>query len=667
MSSVKTSPRSSTSKKSSEKDKDLEIRSLKEEILRLKVTMDSINKTQAAVINMSMMRDDMKVADRFIKMVLRDNVRDYEMVVSMEKEDNKVTLKKKTRNDYIREQEKFTTNVLDKMNSEGCGCGTCMMNKNMFMKYSSSRPCMAKKLVQLEGRLYLSYEFNYEFMYVEAKLEDKKTKIITFKDKKTKNDEVKLKFFYKYDQMSIQEDIDFDFEKHKMNGLVVVISDITFNISFSSFIVVKSMRESKKDFMGIEDDMANKKEMVGEKDGFSCFQKWIMLLMPVNTEMEGVMCIDDLNEDLEMYFLSYTGNQKSYIRVNEENKYDKINHIQSDKFDGGKEINNYELVMPMFRFVHFYSDNDEDVLSNNPSDSEAIYRATREFTSIDKKIKEGSSKVDDYLENLETTMTNEDSLLNMYSLFNCSISNQLDKVLGRSHDMFSKKVFKDKNSNKGFDDETLNILFTSRTNHLFLDRYNSLDIKFLRLLVMPYKEFLCVLYYSRSTKTFFQTIFKEDMDKMYSRIKMIYRMFLEQYNIETLVDMTETEKAKNYMEFLDFVKTFSMFDRDSIRRSFLEYKKRVLLYITMHEDAKEMDFEIASMSSNMTIMNSGKKEIVGFLKMKSDFVMDSKAALERFQPQQYSKSEFNPDTLMLKEVDISLSNDLLKEIRDNSN
>jgi len=661
--------------------KSLEVAELKDMILKLKVEKSTTDGKAQAILNMHSLRKEMKIADNFIKEVMKDNMMSYEIIKDMVKEEEKIPLKKDNILTRSEKYKLFRDDMLTKMNYNNCRCSTCTMNKSMSYGLHKSEMKDFVHNFNLTDKLFMGIHYNSLSTNMVVKNKEDKTKEIILRDNSTRDIKAHLKIYWRNEDSLVLQDIKFN--DHMDCCQLVKIMDDYVKVSISSMLVVMAMREVTMDPVL---EMEKNQLLIKENRGF-CFIKMYCELMEASP-MNSLACsMEDLTEHEEMALLTHYGDRDIYMMLKKGEPRDEDNHISTKDFEGGLKTKLYMMSTPMMRKMCFFSDPEEDyevvqVEEDNikkmevNKGKERVEKFIAQSGGIDEIIKREDSKVDP---NVDLTTEDLKELMNRLRLRTKSISTeesnmQEDTILEKYDLMISNKMFsgslvgdfylniyKRRNSDKGFDNNKVTDSLESLLSPLFLEK-SDLNIKYLMMANMSFDMFLACLYFMSDLKLMVERVYMSDLHKWQEYQTKSKKMFQERvyWELETKLDSIKMNRMWN--QFLQSLKQSYLFKHRIFKRMFIDFKKRVIQFIFMTTYCKEISgnlnsFHVTKSEVEKAKLNAYEKKFMEDHQMIEDKMMTS---IDTFQPTRglmFIKMEENA-----LEMDFLETNEIVKEV-----
>jgi hypothetical protein len=554
------------------KDKEMKIKELSEEILKLKVEKNIFEANQLSLLNMNQMRAEIKAADRFIKSVLKDNLMNYE-IISQVAEEERASKGKVSRQEI---SNRFRMDSLSQINFDNCNCSTCITNR--FIQSSSQKDPFFVSNFNLTDRLFMACHFDNLRYSMNINNSEGKTKEVTYRNKSDNKIMMKLKFLWRKEEDNYKEDIKFN--SHEASFFIVSNMNLNFKVSLSAFLVVKAMREQVENQM----DHLDKMRKMNEKSNQTCFSLMFEKLMGKRNLDSSATNMSYLLEEEEMEILTNHGDKDVFYKIEEEKMTSLNNHIQMDEFEGSSKIKLYMLSTPLMRKVHFFMED--------------------EFEYIEAEIKNKMVLEESYDET-ENTMEQMNKEMNEYLV---SVYKEMLRHSGNLVGDFSYHQFIKMHSNKGFDEKILNLLFQSNLSNCFFQ--NSFpEISTLLLFNIPYGLFLTIMMFTNDIMAFSNMILNKDLNLMKQCVTNIRNMFCKVWFDQGNLSMTVVKEKWVYT--MSNIKSHPLFADPVFKRMFFEFKRRVFHQIMMWKMSKDLQQNFNSFESTESIKNKLEKDDIG--------------------------------------------------------
>lgn len=611
-------------------EKDMEIKELKEKILKLKVEKNMMDSTAKGVMNMGIIREEIKIADTFIKSVMKDNMQNYELISKMEEEDRNMV--KKGKEDKKLKIKAFESDVLTKINFDNCKCATCIMNKNMVYSFLKRTDNSLVKNFNLTDKIFMSTHYDQSNLMLEVKNLDSKTKELVFKTRDRRSDLVRIKFFWRKEEFNKLNETKFN--NHMEEAMEMVVNNTKMRISLSSYLVVKAMRETNGNPM---EDLAKNKILMSEQRKF-CFVEMFGQMMgklPLNPSCTSM---SDLIEEEEMALITNWGDREVFFKVHKGDMTSVNNHINIDYFEGSSTIKLYMLSTPMMRNINFFSDLTSEyhlVDINTDLEMEADETETENTMSYGTSIKENYEK---------------------------SMHKGVIKNYGKIHGDFYQEVFLKRNRDKGFEDKKIKMLSESNLANNFLQSFQ-MEPTILMLANLSYKEFLAVLFFCKDNNSIVELVYNLDLRKMVNCVNVNKTMFIEMMSNNDKENVDSEKFTRFWKSFLSSLPNSVMFGSDLYKRMFWDFKKRIFQYITMRSTMREDQGDKNSMKSTFLLENRRNKDMDWVTQMYftlySDRFTGGAPNIQNYQPSSFMK-EFKKTKLIEDDgLDVEESNQMM--------
>lgn len=528
--------------------KDMEIKELKEQILSLKVEKSVMDNSSLSVLNMNFIREEIKVADKFIKEVMKENLDNYDLIAKMEEENCKTEVMDDAEKKKI--VKRFEKDLLTRINFDNCGCNTCILNKGMLNSFLGKEKNMFVKNFNLTDRIYMASHYDSMNLKLEMRSVDRKAKELVFKNVNSEKDMVRIKFFWRKE--SENKKIIVKFDNHMSTAMTLRNCDLNFRVSMSSYLVIKAMRETLVNpLMELEkiDKIKDIKEM-------SCFSKMFLDLMGKKPVNEMSVCMNDLIEEEEMELITNFGDTDVYYMIDQGSMTSTKNHISKVFFAKSNSIKLYMISTPLMRSTFFFAEDSDEFVT--------VERDTMLLVDQDEECTE------------QTNITSGSLSRGFFR----SIRKKSIKFVGKICGDFYKSVFIKRNSDKGLDLVNLKNLLESNLADNFMQSFN-LEPMMLALFNMSYEQFLSVLYFSSSLNKVVDMTLNKDLKLMVQCLTNSKNMFIEMLVDDKDLDLDQTTIRKEWSNFLKELPDSVMFSDDLFKRLFWEFKRRVYMHIIM--------------------------------------------------------------------------------------
>jgi hypothetical protein len=532
----KKSNQTDTNAKNMLKDKDMEIKKLKEMIVELKVktsnsVMDLDNSKKLAT-----MRVEMKKADMFIKEVMKF---DIEMMVKSENLDVIPVMKKmeKTVKSDIRDMFFHPTS---------CICTMCI----------AYRTCGMFDLKKKTQRLLIGSGVSLEMVYNPSNFKTNMAtakegeKSMTFHSREHKDNDIKLTFLKKSEripiEMNLRENLTIPVEI--FGGKMEVL------ISMSSMIIVTAFRNQVSP---IETSMEGL-DLVKVDQKMDCFSKMLKKIFDLEELDREILCISDLTWEEESALLSLAFDYNIFYQRKSMNHSQ--NHISFESFEGATEITMKMLILNEMRITKFYNDEFErskieipatEVLSDTTMPEDMAMAEERSIVSMT-ELGRGT------LCSLEWEDAREELVKNM--------------------------------SNRSFTKEVLEKLVKCSMGCAFF-RKNIKDPFLIRAWYMTEEEFSAIAHFSGSLKKLSDMVFTESINSFKQTLSILPKIVFENLSIEAdeKIKLTKEEFQILYMKVLKTIKDWTMDEFEFIQFCYWSFKYRVMMIIISHAHSDEVD------------------------------------------------------------------------------
>jgi len=566
--------------------RNLEIKSLKEEVYILKSQVDE-NKCRVSNVKvLSVMLQDIKIADSFVKAVMKEEFLNF-IELSDQTIDEVIESKLKTpKKVKTRRHDSFNADF----NQKDCGCDKCMLNRNM--RDTALAPFIRtdkRKEFMLTTKISVNMDFNSKEFNLLHDNSSKNEKKLVILNKKTNETVVKI-IFGEIKSKIFNKNSNFNFSSNRIFPMDFTREgfDMMKMVSHSSVIVVQSMRALKEKSY----TLFSKGEFKTEKSG--CFARMVTEVTGIDYNMacDKILCISDLMFEEEVHFLSCTEDKKVYIRMNSTEDIDYQNHISMSNFEGAVEMDLNLMVTPMFRDVLFFTT-----------------RVKMDFT----------------------TMSSTDGGSPISSKIRDSI--KLDSLIPETHDNFVSVQFTNQFKNKGVSDEVLFQLMESRLTYSQV-MSTSESIIPMRLYYMEKREFKAICFFSGSIAIFSKMVLHSDLTKWFQTLNVLPKMVMEKYIPQT----THLDEVVEYSKFLNNMDDLGSLDNPIMDKLFYMFKNRIFNLIVMESLSKEMDKVNRTVYKNMNSLDhmiTDKKNmrwVDEYNRVSNEIDNDMMIEISKFQP-----------------------------------
>jgi len=634
MSSTKTIRKVSTSKKedadpkairaellSEMNSKNQEIKELKETIMQLKVKNSSMNSMNNMTLNMALIRQEMSIADKFIKEIMKSNLPNYQLISEILNEDKE----KKSQETKKEEVKAFRDRIEQQSMTYNCNCSTCQENRIWYKRMLPKRDTQFSKTFNLTDRLGMFAHYDGSNLNLEVVNEDSRTKKVVFRRKNNNNSMVTLKLMWRKDQNVDLEGVSFN--RHMEVATMMEINGTNQLVSISAELVVKAMRELETNQL---EELDKAKVMIenpeASKDCFSNLIRYISeekVICPMATKMS------DLKSEEEMFLLTHYSNVPVYCYIDDGKPTSIKNHISLTEFPNCTKTSFMMMCTPLMRNINFFCSDIED-------------RDIHDVISMSSEEEESKEK----------TMEMISSIRNQYNEpFNMMRYKNFGMMIGD----FIKTVFMDRNRDTGIPNSILTICSSSKLAINFTER-NSFHMDYLLLANMSYKAFLTLAFFCRNLRTLVDLCLIQEPTKMAAMWKIIPMLFIHFFK----EGRTPAQISILYNKFLEEITEFKEYNTPEMRKLFWLFKERILNILMMNKIMEEMQYSLNSIYS----VPYSKRNF--FMDHKADHmnkeIYSSDYEITRFQP---SKEENGIKKTVPMEplvLDISESNEMMEEM-----
>lgn len=609
--------------------KDLEIKTLKEMVMRYKITaMDSMSDMRR-VETLGMVREEMKMVDCFLKSVLKDSIVNYEMIEKVAAE--KRSKKKDPKIESL--IKKFHQTHLESINFNNCQCSTCNMNKAGMKSIFNRNYSPLSRSIYLTDKVTSLIHYDKSRLMIEVHKEEDKVKEVRLKSIFRKDEEAVIKFIW--NKTSKEKDMEYKFNMHPELFVTQVVGERPFTFSMSSYLTVKAMREETEQSIAMV-NLTQTKNLI--HDG-NCFMKFIEKILGAQPMKLLANSMSMLHEYEEMELLTEMSDKDVYVRIKDGELDSVYNHISMDKFDGCMIMKAYMLITPMFRKVMFYSDM-EDFEKLDFSDA-----------SLDK-------------EEQEMTATGTEEKKNLFDISNMGI---LNKHYGTMLGDFFKNVYKKRNSNKGFHEDLLEELMSSYMADFFIQSHD-LDITNLYVLNISFKQFLAISFHVSDFKEMSNLVYNKPITTMKQMMNNVKNMFLDELikMNKDYKNMDLKELQNKWIDFLNKVEENLFMDKQILKRMFWDFKNRVFSYIYITKWAYDENCNTNSSTNTMKMNHKFMEDTDDYTKMFLNMWtsrLDTKNLIT-YQPSMWLKSRSDLKDGVWMEMCITESNKILDSFQE---
>lgn len=640
--SPKNSSNSTTDVQKSIREKDYKIKELKEEVLKLKVRIQDDSNMAMSISNMEVLRQDFRMADDFVRAIIKDNISNYDIIIQMEEE----VKKNKTTNTHkmvpIKNQQS------DIINNDTCKCSSCIMQKSMSKTMFSNSTSWFNKIIQISHNVFMQMSFDCSEYQISSAMDSENVKKMELFSKKSNRKKMSLEFYQK--QKELNTHYDFSMHNNLNLGIQVNINEENYMVSYSSFMVVKAMRETWENPLNslvLRNKMQNMDEL-----RLKCFSIMLKVITDGMIYRDDIYSINDLHDEEEMLLLTNFGNKVVYVFFDEKENMNMDNHISSSKFNNSVEIQVYKLVTPLLRSVCFFAEFmiDEPIeVPDNESDFDII-SVLNENPKLDEEHKDKniwgekkilSDKDTDSVSSRNKSIADDvnddhDDFEEISEIYDHNMTKVLKKNNGVITNPFFIEAFMKKNTNKGIDNAMLSKLTASTLAFNFIDGINHPDIKALHLFSMKETYFRALLVFHRNTRDFTSSVYEDSFELWWQKSTMLTKMFYEHYIKKFNLESLENTQEMLFTNFLEDMWSELHIDDKFLSRLFLDFKSRINMYIKMRTEAVDIDYTLnGSMSSMMYSESSTENKsstFMNFLTIRDNMMNDNMKVISKFQP-----------------------------------
>jgi hypothetical protein len=568
------------------KKKDLEIRDLKEALIKLKIKDRSNMSDLKRMMDLNLLRDEIKMADGFLKAVLKDSLINYEVsdnTKEEKKDDDKVSTVKKMVKEY-------QMSSIEKMNMANCQCSTCLMNKKAVFSFLKNSKKSLSKMFRLTDKVSSMVHFDGTKYCMDVNMESDKIQDIKVKKWMSLEEVVTIKFIWRRSEGKFKED--YNFGIHPSMFSCTFMGDLEFKSSVSSYLVVKGMREEMEASLSrVDSSIEMNFEM---KD--NCFTKFYEELTKMKLLDERANSICMLTEEEEMNLVTLYGRNEVFISVVDGELNNKKNHISSMPFLNSVKIMIYLLITPQFRRFKFYTSEEDNIMEGVKLVNEMDEDMMNPHWNLNTPTDEG-----------EVTESNfEEKNKRMDKTFRRVLEKNYGSVIGS----FYETVFVRRNSSEEFNSFVVKEMFNSFMAEHFMQSFD-LDFGILFLMNISFNQFLASMYLIGNYKSMCHYIYNEDLMILKNRLLESKYHFVAN---RLIMDNKYLEKGQEWItsDWVNFVKSINdnvFMDNDLMKRMFWDFKKRMFYYVSMHKVCWEENGQLSSSLTSMRLNESYMKDI----------------------------------------------------------
>jgi hypothetical protein len=618
--------------------KDMEIKTLKESILKLKVEKNMLEAAEKKIINMNSIREEMKIADKFIKSVMQDNIVSYKIAQDLTKEDMKVHKSSSEKKEISKKI--FERDALSKINYDNCKCATCIMNKSLMGTFLNKDKEMISKTFSLSDRVMMSSHFDSNNLTMSVINQEQKLKEIVFKTRGEKKDLVRIKLLWKDDNKVNLVDVRFDNHKDQFT----FSEDMSLEYSLSAFLVVRAMRDWEYDPLKMLDK--NRKFQDSSKENKACFRKMVAEIIRREVSNPFAVGITDLTTEEEMCFLTLGGDLDIFYKIDNKDMNSPLNHVSLKEFDESTKMKAYMLVTPILRNVCFFNDEEED------------------YVEVDFDLNLNEERME---EDNETLITSSSAVEDYYKK---NLYKKFIRKFGHLIGDFYKNIFMKRNSDKGLDHLKLEVLLNSSLSSNFIDS-SDLPVNYLYIANISYEMFLAILFFCKNSQAMVDFALNKDLSTMTQSINMARSMFYEMLYSEKSLEYCQKNASKAWVEFLKSLPKKIMFADDMYARLFWEFKRRVFYFLMMSKTMKDVSSDMNSMSSSSQVKETLKKEedwiTLHYMNFREMAMTDMIKNISNYQPTPTVRSINRIEPLGTEMLDLKTTEHLFSKILEEEN
>jgi len=315
------------------------------------------------VANMISLMDDMKLAVDFLSAITKEEVTDSFSILDARDIKEAIDLNSLEDSNNILSMRKYHEGLKSK-----CTCLDCRVSKGLVKSMVGgfkNRNREVKEILLTTG-LKMTISIHKSTTMAMQSVKKNGQRRVTFLNK-SDNKEICNMLFEETQEMKRRG---YDFSKYTNINLRDYRYPLDLEVTYSSFMVVTTIRAMSEEMSQIYEVpmFCNEKmkDFTHIPNG-NCFLKMICKFTKRDwdkkMEVLEYHSLDSLNPWLEMLFLQNCRERYLYIRFT--SKYDIYNHISTNNFFGAIKIKAYLLVCPMFRYVQFYNDEEEEKEDEN--------------------------------------------------------------------------------------------------------------------------------------------------------------------------------------------------------------------------------------------------------------------------------------------------------------
>jgi hypothetical protein len=663
---------------SAETEKDMEIKMLKEEIMRIKIKADQDSSMMMNVQSLVVMKKEMYQAEDFLKSIMKDELSNYmEVVVPVSQEKDKVKVKTES---MTNRRSSIEPSMSLKDVNKNCNCYLCIMqstSKTAYRDFNVDNRISGKEFL-ITKSIYMKIHFNNrEFDFMNDNRVDNK-KEIKMISSRSDNMNIRLELYSKRANDKTFEKPEYNFSENKLMQMQLITMNMSAAASFSAMMVVRAMRQlHSANMVPIMELDGLKSEEKGD-----CFRKLMEQIFNYTFSSRKMNSISDLTEEEEIVFLSSTADHDVYLFLNNGDPNSSLNHVSLDYFEGSTKTKLYMLVTPLFRSTNFYSTKSEDweelesnikeiekkkkneermekmiKISDKVMREEKLKASKEEVEKLREVLKEKEEKLNK--ENVESfsisqigdreILSTDKSILNNISIgkpyYNRRMSMKEEEFQFVKNNMFPlgisafvEKRIKDKSANEPVDEALWRNVLRSQMSYLyFLNDSTTPNLLVMSSVTM--REFKALLFFSKDFKEFSNLITADKLTAIKQMLtilpKIYYEKCFDQFKDKLIMNSFEWI----YKDFLVSMDNFTTFDTRSIEKLYMLFKLRIMsnlyLWQTMKDDQENINSEWTDIRYNMVLHGADKE--ANEQKMLMDKYINLRAEVHREESKDITK------------------------------
>jgi len=607
------------------KSKEQEIKDLKDLVMRLKVQKNEVESIGVMNMNMSLVRKEISIADKFIKEVMKSNLPNYELISEMAN-DGKV---KKDKEEKERNLESFKRKIKDNHMTFSCQCEACNMNKLWMKTRSFLNQSSFSSSFNLTDRVGMAAHYDSTDVNMEVTNEDEKTKKVTFRRKSNNISVVSLRFIWRKDAMVSVDSLKFN--NHMEVATLEEVGNGHELVSMSAYLIVKAMRELPSNQL---EELEKSKVLMDNKDKKeTCFSSMIRELSNGKILCENATKMSDLREEDEMYLITNFSDRKVFFKVHNESKVSSKNHISTGSFEDCKQTSLVMLSTPLMRNVNFFNSNLEDMSEvNSPKSTPTMSEddeSSREETMIMME-----DKVKQYKEKLKALK---------YSIF------------GNLTGDFNISLFKSRNSKDSILPEIIDMCSKSKLAVNSLSK-SGIPIHWLMVANMSYRSFLMIAFFARNLIEVMELSLINSPESIFMTWRNLPIIFIHFFK-----DLGGASRLSAMFEdLMSYIAESKEYNTVQLRKLFWMMKERMYNIIIMKEVMNSSQYEL---NEKFNKNDEGKNR---FMRERSKSIqtmmMDSDYSLMSFWPTDQETEIRKNMVMQAQDLDVDLSNSMMEEM-----